>query len=486
MGLLENMRAGTDSTFMQVVLGLVVVSFVFWYAAPQGDKSKVVATVNGQEIMDTVQTREYRQLARRVGRALSEEEEASLRDQSLQQVIQDEILFQEAERLGIEVSVSEVARLVLATPYFLNEEGEFDDRIYSSYLRNQGWTSADYEEDLRRDLVRDKLKRLVFFGATISEPVVREHFVHTNTRVDIEYVRVRPDLFTDDVTITDEELATWMAENPELIEAEYKADFERSYDLPEKVELSVIRLGISQDGLGAADLLPRIKDLKAQLDGGADFAELARRWSEHPSAAQGGSLGQQAVPQLDTDLQEYLAALEPGQAGPARSMDDGDFYIYRLDAREEARVIPQEEVQEDIARALIREQRAPTLAAEYADRLLAEWTATQATPNAILAEQGLRTMTTGPVVAAPDNSAYSPPLTMLEMAMSSPVGQPLPDVFERGGVLWVGALRDRIEPDMSLYETERDLIQEETLMSRRAELYDAWVTDMRARAKIKY
>ena len=61
MSVLESMRSGTDSTFMQVVLAAVVVSFVFWYATPQGNTGAVIVTVNGDEIMDTDFYRQVRQ-----------------------------------------------------------------------------------------------------------------------------------------------------------------------------------------------------------------------------------------------------------------------------------------------------------------------------------------------------------------------------------------------------------------------------------------
>ena len=59
MGVMESMRSSSDSTLMQIVMVLVVLSFIGWYAVPQGDKASIVATVNGERIMDT----EYRQLS---------------------------------------------------------------------------------------------------------------------------------------------------------------------------------------------------------------------------------------------------------------------------------------------------------------------------------------------------------------------------------------------------------------------------------------
>ena len=112
MSVLESMRSGSDSTFMQVVLALVVVSFVFWYAVPQGEMSRVVAEVNGTKIMDTSYNRAFRnalaQSEQRYGRVLSNEERAQIGEQVRQQLIEDEVVLQESEALGIEVSDTEI------------------------------------------------------------------------------------------------------------------------------------------------------------------------------------------------------------------------------------------------------------------------------------------------------------------------------------------------------------------------------------------
>jgi len=394
------------------------------------------------------------------------------------------VMYQEATRLGLEVSDTEVAREILRIDAFRDEEGAFDKRIYSSTLRQLGYNQTDFEEKLRRDLLREKLRRLVFFGATISEPMVLEYYRRSSTRLDLEYVRVRPSSFTAEVEISEESRATWLEENAEIVQAEYEEDFQRLYDVPEKVALSVIRFDILQDGLGAAELLPRAKGVLAELQEGADFAELARRWSEHPSAVDGGRMDLAAVPQLEQEVVGAIEDLGPGALTPVVTTDDA-LAIYRLDERQEAHVIPFEEVRDDIADRLYRDERAPGLAAEYADRLLADWSTTGAAPLSVLEERGLSLSTTGPIAPTPYPGLFNPPARMLKDAESATVGEVLPDVYEASGVLWVGRLVERIDPDMDLYALEQEAIREQTLMVRRGELYESWITDLVAQADIR-
>jgi peptidyl-prolyl cis-trans isomerase C len=59
------------------------------------------------------------------------------------------------------------------------------------------------------------------------------------------------------------------------------------------------------------------KDLKAQIDGGADFAELAKANSTDGSAANGGDLGWFGVGMMVKPFEDAVVAMKPGEvAGP--------------------------------------------------------------------------------------------------------------------------------------------------------------------------
>ncbi|MBW1880400.1 MAG: SurA N-terminal domain-containing protein, partial [Deltaproteobacteria bacterium] len=234
MSILESMRSGTDSTAMQVVLALVLVSFVFWYSSPMEDKSSVVAVVNGTKIMDTSLTRRLRIESRRYERALSDAEAAGLQEQVRMSLIQDEVMRQESQRLGLEVSDTEVARELLRYDLFKNEEGLFDERIYQSWLRRNAYASrSDFEEEMREDILRAKLRSLVYMGVTVSDAILEQSFVEQNTRIDLQYVRVRPPVFEDDVEVGEEAITAFLAGSAQRVLSVYEADFDRLYDIPQ-------------------------------------------------------------------------------------------------------------------------------------------------------------------------------------------------------------------------------------------------------------
>jgi peptidyl-prolyl cis-trans isomerase D len=137
MSVMSKMRSGTDSTFMQVVMGLIVVAFVGWGVAPQGDTAQNVAIVNGVGISDIEFSRFYRQRERQMEQrsSLNDEQRGQLREQVKQSLIQEEVLLQEADGMGLEVSDSEVAHHLLSSYDFLNDaDGIFSERNYSNFF----------------------------------------------------------------------------------------------------------------------------------------------------------------------------------------------------------------------------------------------------------------------------------------------------------------------------------------------------------------
>lgn len=485
MGILEQMRSGTDSTFMQVVLAAVVLSFIGWYAQPQGDRSRVVAEVNGTKIMDTTYGRAYRNRLRQAEagaqRTLSDAEQKMLGEQVKNELVESEVILQEAERLGLEVSQTEVAMELLQIPVLLDENGVFDSQRYERFLKQQQYTRSAFEDEIRKDLLRRKLRFLAFMGASLSEPALREAWEEAETRVDLSYVQIYPNDFADKVEITDADRETFLLENAELVQATYDQDFARLYNHPEMVTLSMIRLGVSEGGPDRADLISRVNQIRDAVDGGADFAELARRWSEDPSALRGGSLDPRAVVQLNKEVADALEGLADGQLTKAVPTDS-DVRLYRLEKREAPYVESFDDVKNAIAEQLIVRERTPALAARFAEEeLLPKWTATGEPPRELVVGEGLRVRETGLV---PLQGGLLP-ARMLDAARKADQGAVLPEVFEQSGILYVGQLTQRSEPDDAAFDSVKGDIAEPMLGRRRSEFYQAWVADVTGRATVR-
>ena len=74
---------------------------------------------------------------------------------------------------------------------------------------------------------------------------------------------------------------------------------------------------------------------------------------------------------------------------------------------------------------------------------------------------------------------------MLKAATVSEVGSVLPEVYEADGVLWLGALIQRVDADMERYESEQEKIREIALSERRVAFFQSWVEDAVSSAVVR-
>lgn len=128
---------------------------------------------------------------------------------------------------------------------------------------------------------------------------------------------------------------------------ELDAEVSDRMTLPERVRLSIITVSPEPDEGAEEGAEPTaedweearaaIDDIKAQLDDDGDFAELARRHSDHASAESGGALGW--ITAEDASLADYFEASHEvaagGVAGPLR--DQGGWHLLKVEERLEER-----------------------------------------------------------------------------------------------------------------------------------------------------
>ena len=108
-------------------------------------------------------------------------------------LISKKVILQEAERLGLGASDTEIKDRI-ATMFrdpsgkFLltDSSGKFD---MSKYQERVGDIPA-FERGIAEDIAREKLEALITAGVHVSEDVVRDEYVRKNTSLDLTYVVV--------------------------------------------------------------------------------------------------------------------------------------------------------------------------------------------------------------------------------------------------------------------------------------------------------
>jgi peptidyl-prolyl cis-trans isomerase C len=96
-------------------------------------------------------------------------------------------------------------------------------------------------------------------------------------------------------------------------------------------------------------------ELIVMLDGGADFAELAKEHSTGPSGAQGGDLGFFSADQMVPEFAEAAAGLEPGQHSKDPTQTQFGWHVIKLEDRRTAAAPNFEEVEQRLREELAGE-----------------------------------------------------------------------------------------------------------------------------------
>jgi len=150
---------------------LIIISFVFFYVGPIDKSQNLIAVkVNG----DKIYAEEYWQTFENLRRYYSERTtidetmEKRLKEEALNALIDERILWKMADEFGIEVSDREVEDAVVTNPLFM-QNGVFNKDLYIRILRQNRLTPDMYEQSLRRSLRIAKLRNIIVGVAELED-----------------------------------------------------------------------------------------------------------------------------------------------------------------------------------------------------------------------------------------------------------------------------------------------------------------------------
>lgn len=409
MTMLDRMRR--HKAWLKWSLALVVLAFIIFYIPAflghedtgQGAPSDAVASVDGQRITVDDFQRSYQnqiQVYRNAyGGNVSEQmlKQLGIGQQILQQMVDEQASLTEASRQNISVSDAELESRIVTMPG-LQENGQFVGRArYEGILRMQRppMSTAQFEENLRRSLIVEKLRSAVTGWLTVPEKDLEQEFQRRNEKVKLEMVAVPADKFRSEVTIADGDLPPYFDAHKEQyrvgekrkiryllvsvdalratsqpsqreVERFYNDNIEM-YSTPEQVRASQILL--KTEGKKDEEVKAKAEQvLKEAKSPGADFAALAKKYSEDEvSAKQGGDLDfftkGRNVPEFD----EVAFTLQPGQVSDLVKSQYG-YHIIKVTDKKPASTRSLEEVRPQIVDQLTYE-RAQTKAADLAAQM---------------------------------------------------------------------------------------------------------------------
>lgn len=385
---MERIRDSVNGIAVKIILGLIILSFLFASVGgyiSAGNVEPVVFVGDreiSQEQFEQAYQNERQQLQAQAGDMV-----ASLlsdpnylqqfRRNVLDRMVNQSLLDQYVDELSLRISDEQLKEAIRDIPAF-SSNGIFNNEVYLETLRRSGLTTDQFAEYIRQDLARqDLVDAFEATEFTLDNELVALYKLEKQTR-SARTITLPLSHFSEQITITDEQKKAYYEKNsarflrPEQFSISYvelsgetmakdaqvslddaKAYYQAnlaSYGSAEQRKVSHIML----DG---DDAEQQANVILEQLKSGADFAQLAKSNSKDTfSAENGGQLDWFDKGVMDPAFE--LAAFALNEKGSLSEVVQSDFgyHIIKLDDIKPSNAKPFDEVSDEIIAKLKQQQ----------------------------------------------------------------------------------------------------------------------------------
>jgi peptidyl-prolyl cis-trans isomerase D len=437
-----------------------------------------------------------------------------LRTQVLDQLIDQKLLAHEAKRRGLVVSDEELLNYLEET-YKVTSVSEEQYREFVE--RNFQTTVTKFEDEARDELLGQKMARMLTENVTVGDAQLKHDFLREHDRAKVDFVRF--DLPANLPEPTAAAIAKLIASEPKAIEERYNSDALK-YRTPEqrRARQIVVKLAADASDADVARARSQLLTLKDQIQDGADFATVAKQnTQDEATKEQGGDLGWLKRGQLPKAIEDAAFALKAQEitAEPVRS-PVGLHLVQVTEIKAPAR---QElnEVQREVAASIVRDRAAEEQSKAKATALLAQLEAgktladltqssdeakAQAEPDKEPAPAKGKAKAKDAKAAASDKPVRHESGWIIKAEMSMPDIGFSPEVHDQiftlsaqapllkqapkvGRAYFVIVLKERETPDLAKFDAEKDSLRDQAAWQKRRLVFDDWVKQLRAQARIE-
>lgn len=392
--MLQAIRDHAQGWIAWVIVGLIILTFALFgidqYA--KGDKTIVVAEVNGQDVTAndflSLYNRQKNRLEQQFGDMYDQVvKDDKLREEVMDALIESAVINQWAEKEAMIVSDQQLAATIQSAPVF-QKDGKFDDAVYKNILLRNGLNVARFEYEQRQFLIENQFRQLTKASSLITQHQVDRLLALQLQQRKLNYLRVDQRPFMNKAVITDDQVAEYYAQNkmsyvePEKVQIEYLAlsqaelakkvavseeglqdfynDNKTSFSIPEKRQASHILIR-TDEALSDEEALKKITAIEAELKAGKDFSESAKINSQDPgSAKMGGDLGMFQQGMMVPEFDDAVFGLKLGEISKPIKTEFG-YHLIKLTKIEPKKTQPFSEVKGQVE----KEYRAQTAEKEY-------------------------------------------------------------------------------------------------------------------------
>jgi len=222
-------------------------------------RAGVVATVDGSDITRLEVERQAKNMVQQQfpqGGGQASKLLPFFAAQAAEQLITKEALVAEARRLGFRATDEDVRDELqhgLYSQYFFPNGNFIGQAAYEEKLQQANLTVTQFEQDVKEQILFEKIRALITGSANVSDAEVREKFEKENAKVKFDYAVIHKDDLVKTIHPTDSELKAYYDQ--------HKASYANS--IPEKRKLGYVWIDTAKL---EADIEPTPQEIQAYYD----------------------------------------------------------------------------------------------------------------------------------------------------------------------------------------------------------------------------
>ncbi|KAA6462063.1 peptidylprolyl isomerase [Acidobacteria bacterium AB60] len=374
-----------------------------------------------------------------------------------QQLIQEQILMSEADRLGVTANDADVIKFLHTGPTgeVIFPNGKFiGDQAYTNLVATRlNMSVPDFEAGIKRSITIKRLQDLETAGVNISDQEVRDTYRKDNIKIKFDYAVLSSDDLRKTINPSDADLEAFFKKNaaryanavpeqraisyfaftpnqlpggvPQPSQGEiqsYYNQHQSEYQVPEQSRSRHILVKLAPGADAKADAAAKAKadDIAKQLQNGGNWTDLAKKLSDDPgSKDSGGELGFTQRGRMVPEFDNAIFTQKPGEIHVVKSQFG--YHVVQVEERQAAHTQALSEVIDSIKATLSR-QMISQAEENFAKQLSQE--AAKGGLQATAAAHHLEVVTTPPVAANGTISTLPDGAQLISKAFGAKQGDP--------------------------------------------------------------
>lgn len=516
--MLQFMRKHAQSWLIKVLLALIIAVFVLYFGSTRwGDPAEGLVKVGDQQITFSDYRKEYQNLLdmyrQRLGANLTEEvvKSLNLKQQALDNLVNQSVLRIKAEEMDIRVSDEEVRTIIAMQPAF-QRDGVFDPKRYEQLLRSQRMSPDEFEAMQKKALLSGKMQDIFRQGVKVSDKELSDLYRLQSERVNVELFKLPARACRGKLVATREDL--------EKTYNDRKDDFR----IPARVQVKVLTF-TAEDSLRKTEVsdaevrsaydanksrLPQVKGAPVPFDAvKGRIAEEIRLIKAMNLAAEDAKKAHDTIYQEENfeayaakhglriqergffsvkdmpaelkqirDAEKQIFSIPTGEITPVLSSPRA-HYVIKVTAKKEATTPPFEEVKKDVEErwAAIESARVCRKEAEGALERMRKGEDFRK----VAKEKGAEVVETGFFAPGSEipKAGSSPELINAVFQLSEKAPYPSEVYATNDGTVIIPRFKDRKRVDDGSWEKQKDMIKVILLRAKESEYFQAWLKDVR-------